>query len=184
LGHARTVSRASASSRGGTGRSAFLAALASPDDRADGSDGVSIALDLAASEFRQPDGRYRVAGDLLTSADMIDRLAAITGQVFVHRLAKAIAGMVASLERLDALMFTGGIGENSTLVRSLVLGRVGFLGLAEDPAANTRHGRDTGGRVSRPGTALALVVPTDEELLIARDTARLIVTAAASGSDR
>jgi acetate kinase len=104
--------------------------------------------------------------------------------VFVHRLARAIAGLVASLERLDALVFTGGIGENSSLVRSLVLDRLGFLGLAEDPAANTRHGRDTGGRISRPGTGLALVVPTDEELLIARDTARLIVTVATSGRDR
>jgi acetate kinase len=105
-------------------------------------------------------------------------------EVFVHRLARAIAGLVASLERLDALVFTGGIGENSSLVRSLVLDRLGFLGLAEDPAANTRHGRDTGGRISRPGTALALVVPTNEELLIARDTARLIATVATSGRDR
>jgi acetate kinase len=105
-------------------------------------------------------------------------------EVFVHRLAMAIAGMVVSLERLDALVFTGGIGEKSSLVRSLVLGRLGFLGLTEDPAANTRHGRGTGGRISRPGTALALVVPTDEELLIARDTARLIATVAAAGRDR
>jgi enolase len=51
-----------------------------------GAGGVSIALDLAASEFRQPDGRYKVAGDLLTSADMIDRLAAITGQFPVHSI--------------------------------------------------------------------------------------------------
>jgi enolase 1/2/3 len=51
-----------------------------------GAGGVSIALDLAASEFRQPDGRYRVAGDLLTSADMIDRLAAITAQFPVHSI--------------------------------------------------------------------------------------------------
>jgi enolase len=49
-----------------------------------GRQGVSIALDLAASEFRQPDGRYRVAGDLLDSARLIDRLAAITGQFPVH----------------------------------------------------------------------------------------------------
>ena len=49
-----------------------------------GSDGVSIALDLAASEFRQPDGRYRVAGDLLSSGDLIDRLAAITRDFPVH----------------------------------------------------------------------------------------------------
>jgi acetate kinase len=94
--------------------------------------------------------------------------------VFVHRLAKAIAGLVTSLERLDALVFTGGIGENSAVVRGLVLGRLGFLGLTEDPAANAGHGQSTGGRISRPGPVQALVVPTDEELMIARDTARLI----------
>ena len=49
-----------------------------------GADGVSIGLDLAASEFRQPDGRYRVAGDLLSSGDLIDRLAAITRDFPVH----------------------------------------------------------------------------------------------------
>ena len=49
-----------------------------------GTDGVSIALDLAASEFRQPDGRYRVAGELLDSAAMIERLAAITARFPVH----------------------------------------------------------------------------------------------------
>ena len=49
-----------------------------------GADGVSIALDLAASEFRQPDGRYKVAGDQLSSSDMIERLAAITAQFPVH----------------------------------------------------------------------------------------------------
>ena len=43
-----------------------------------GAQGVSIALDPASSEFRQPDGRYQVAGDLLSSSDMIDRYAAIT----------------------------------------------------------------------------------------------------------
>ncbi len=95
-------------------------------------------------------------------------------EVFVHRLAKAIAGLVVGLQRLDALVFTGGIGENSAAVRGLVLSRLGFLGLAEDIAANAEHGRHTGGRISLAGPALALVVPTDEELLIARDTARVI----------
>jgi acetate kinase len=94
-------------------------------------------------------------------------------EVFVHRLAKAIAGMVVGLERLDALVFTAGIGENSALVRSQVLGRLGFLGLAEDAGANARHGRDTRGRISPDGPVVAMVVPTDEELMIARDTARL-----------
>jgi acetate kinase len=95
-------------------------------------------------------------------------------EVFVYRLSKAIAGLVVGLERLDALVFTGGIGENSAVVRSLVLSQLGFLGLAEDTQANADHGRRTGGRISLAGPVLALVVPTDEELLIARDTARVL----------
>ena len=103
-----------------------------------------------------------------------DQRAELALEVFVHRLAKAVAGLVTSLERLDALVFTGGIGENSPVVRGRVLRRLGFLGLADDPVANARHGRSTGGRISRPGPVQALVVPTDEELMIARDTSRLI----------
>jgi acetate kinase len=95
-------------------------------------------------------------------------------EVFVHRLAKAVAALVTSLDRLDALIFTGGIGEGSVEVRSLVLARLAFLGLAEDSEANARHGRATGGRISPDGPVLALVVPTNEELMIARDTARLV----------
>jgi acetate kinase len=97
--------------------------------------------------------------------------------VFVHRLAKAIAGLVTTLDRLDALVFTAGIGENSPVVRSAVLARLGFLGLTEDAAANADHGRSTNGRITQPdprAPAQALVVPTDEELMIARDTSRLL----------
>ncbi|HUA45570.1 MAG TPA: acetate kinase [Solirubrobacteraceae bacterium] len=100
--------------------------------------------------------------------------------VFAHRLSKAIAGLVVGLGRLDALVFTGGIGENSPVVRSMVLGQLGFLGLTEDAQANARHGQDTAGRISVAGPVVALVVPTDEELIIARDTARVIADAAPS----
>src|SRR5690242_1096901 len=108
------------------------------------------------------------------AAERGDERAGLALDVFVHRLAKAVAGLAASLGGLDALVFTAGIGENSVLVRSRVLARLGFLGLAEDPAANAAHGRTTGGRISLPGPVQALVVPTDEELMIARDTARLV----------
>jgi len=103
-----------------------------------------------------------------------DERAQLAIDVFVHRLAKAIAALVTSLDRLDALVFTGGIGEHSVLIRHLVLGRLGFLGLTEDAEANARHGQGTRGRITAPGPVQALVVPTDEELMIARDTARLI----------
>ncbi len=108
------------------------------------------------------------------AAERGDERAQLALDVFVHRLARGIAGLVPSLGRLDALVFTGGIGENSPLVRGLVLRRLEFLGLTEDPEANAGHGRSTGGRISRPGPVQALVVPTDEELMIARDTARLV----------
>jgi acetate kinase len=103
-----------------------------------------------------------------------DERARLALDVFVYRLAKAVAGLVVGLERLDVLVFTGGIGENSAVVRSRVLARLGFLGLAEDAAANADHGRHTGGRISLPGPVLALVVPTDEDLVIAQDTASVI----------
>jgi enolase len=70
-----------------------------------GADGVSIALDAAASEFRQPDRRYRVAGELLSSAELIDRLAAITAQFPVHLIEDGLGeddddGWIALTERL------------------------------------------------------------------------------------
>ena len=111
-----------------------------------------------------------------------EKRAKLALDVFVYRLAKAVAGLVTSLEGLDALVFTAGIGENSPGVRSLVLRRLGFLGLTEDAEANAQHGRQTNGRISRPGPVQALVVPTDEELMIARDTARLIATQPAASA--
>jgi len=70
-----------------------------------GADGVSIALDLAASEFRQPDGRYRVAGELLGSAQLIDRLEAIARQFPVHLIEDGLGeddddGWIALTQRL------------------------------------------------------------------------------------
>jgi acetate kinase len=101
--------------------------------------------------------------------------------VFCYRLAKAIAALTVALGRLNALVFTGGIGEHSALVRARTLARLGFLGLSEDTVANAAHGPDHG-RISQSGGTFALVIPTDEELLIARDTAELI--AARSNSRR
>jgi acetate kinase len=122
-------------------------------------------------------GLSGTTNDMRTIADAAgkgDERARLALDVFVHRLAKAIAALTASLGGLDALVFTAGIGEHSPVVRSEVLARLGFLGLAEDPEANAGHGRATGGRISLPGPVQALVIPTDEELMIARDTARLV----------
>jgi len=141
---------------------------------------AGLTVDQLTDELNTASGLTGLSGvgnDMRTvqaaAADGNER-ARLALEVFVHRLAKAIAGMVVGLERLDALVFTGGIGEHSAEIRSLVLARLAFLGLAEDPEANARDGRTTGGLIGPDGPALAMVVPTDEELMIARDTARLI----------
>ena len=105
-----------------------------------------------------------------------DENASLAIDVFVHRLAKAIAGLVVGLGRLDALVFTGGIGENDARTRAMTVDALGFLGLGLDTERNNGHGRSSDGRVGSGGGPEVLVVPTDEELMIALDTIRLIPT--------
>ena len=95
-------------------------------------------------------------------------------EVFCFVLAKQLAGLVVSLGRLDALVFTGGIGENSVAVRATVVKHLGFLGLALDAEANARAVRGASGRITTSVSPQALVVPTNEELMIALDTAALV----------
>ena len=72
---------------------------------------------------------------------------------------------------LDAFVFTAGIGENSGVVRARIVERLAWLGASIDPAANVAHAL----RISRPdGRVAVLVVPTDEELMIARHTVTLL----------
>jgi acetate kinase len=110
---------------------------------------------------------------VLEAADNGSEEAALAVEVFCYRVAKAVGALAVPLGGLDAVVFTAGIGENSADIRCRVLGRLAILGLAEDPEANLEHGRRTGGRVSADGHPVALVVPTDEELVIARDTRRI-----------
>jgi acetate kinase len=94
--------------------------------------------------------------------------------IFCYVLAKALAGLVVPLGRLDGLVFTGGIGENAVAIRACVVEQLGFLGLALDPVANESHGRGRDGRISRDGSPAVLVIPTNEELMIAQDTAEIV----------
>jgi acetate kinase len=118
-------------------------------------------------------GRTNDMREIAAAAESGDERARLAIDVFVHRLAKVLAGLVVPLGRLDALVFTGGIGENAAEVRASAVHALAHLGLTLDDDANRADGRKTGGRISGPSGPAVLVVPTDEELMIARDTVRL-----------
>jgi acetate kinase len=100
--------------------------------------------------------------------------AALAVDVFCYRAAKAVCAMASGLDRIDAVVLTGGIGERAAAVRSGIMRHLAVMGVVEDPVANAEHGRSTSGRVSAEGATHVLVVPTDEELMIARDTSALV----------
>lgn len=95
-------------------------------------------------------------------------------EVFCYRLAKSLAAMSCALTRLDGLIFTGGIGENSPLVREKTVAHLKLLGLALDGEANARSVRGVGGPIHASGHPRVLVVPTNEERQIALETLALL----------
>ncbi|MCA1809867.1 MAG: acetate kinase [Lentisphaerae bacterium] len=114
------------------------------------------------------------------SNDMRDILQAIAAgnnaaqmalDVFVHRLVKYVGAYAAIMNGFDALVFTAGIGENVPVLRARVCEKLAFMGVKLDRALNKSNAL----RISQEGTAPAvLVVPTNEELMIVRETARLL----------
>jgi acetate kinase len=91
---------------------------------------------------------------------------------FCYRVSKYIGAYAAAMDGVDCICFTAGVGENGPLVRSIICEKLGFLGVKLDKEANEVHGKDK--EVSTPDSKVkVLVVPTNEELAIARDTNEL-----------
>jgi acetate kinase len=143
--------------------------------------GPRLGLDLVelVAELNRSSGLLGLSGlsnDMRTLTDAAregSEEAQLAIDVFCFRAAKAVGALTVSLGGLDAVVLAGGIGEHSADVRAGILGHLGGFGLELDPVANADHGSTTGGRISRSERPVALVVPTDEELVIARDTAAL-----------
>jgi len=105
-----------------------------------------------------------------------DRRSELAIQIFCYRVRKYIGAYVAAMNGADALVFTGGVGENSSEVRARICSGLQWIGIELNEELNRLH---TGGRegvISQEGSRLAVyVIPTDEELLIARDTVRCVL---------
>lgn len=105
-----------------------------------------------------------------------DQRAIETFEMMEYRLRKYIGAYTAALGRVDAIVFTGGIGENSPLFRKAVCENLGFLGVTFDEEANNCRGEEK--IISGPDSKVAvMVIPTNEELMIARETAELVAAA-------
>ena len=140
-----------------------------------------VTLSQLNAMLNKHSGLYGISG---VSSDMREieharatgnKRARLAFEIFCYRITKYVGAYAAAMGGLDAVTFTGGIGENSSLVRETSLAGMEFLGIELDQEANRTAPRGKEVLVSRSGSRVAVaVVPTNEERVIARDTARVL----------
>ena len=105
-----------------------------------------------------------------------DRRSELAIEIFCYRARKYIGAYLAAMNGADAVVFTGGIGENSWEVRARICDGLQWIGIELDEELNRQHTGGREGLISKEGSRPAVyVIPTDEELLIARDTVRCVL---------
>jgi acetate kinase len=131
-----------------------------------------------SSALEHRSGLYALAGtadmrEVLTRAAAGDSRAELAREVYLHRLRGSVAAMAAALGGLDAVVFTGGVGENSAEIRSRAMDGLGFLGVRADAGRNTAG---TGDReIGGPGAPVrSLVISAREDLEIARQVREVL----------
>ncbi len=140
-----------------------------------------VTLSQLNAMLNKHSGLYGISG---VSSDMREieharatgnKRARLAFEIFCYRITKYVGAYAAAMGGLDAVTFTGGIGENSSLVRETSLAGMEFLGIELDHEANRTAPRGKEVLVSRSGSRVAVaVVPTNEERVIARDTVRVL----------
>jgi len=112
-----------------------------------------------------------ISSDMRTLLASSDPRANLAIDLYVYRIRRELGSLAAALEGLDAIVFTAGIGENSPVIRERVCQEAAWLRVELDATANERGGPS----ISRPGSLVsAWVIPTNEELMIARQTRRVL----------
>ena len=125
-----------------------------------------LALSGVSSDFR----------DLQQGAENGNEDCALAREKFCYEVAKYVGAYAAALNGIDVLTFTAGVGENDTAVRAEVCKYLSFMGVKIDPELNSKRGKEM--CISTPDSAVQVwVVPTNEELMIAQDTAELVKAA-------
>jgi acetate kinase len=141
-----------------------------------------ITVQEVTSVLNRQSGLLGISGltadmrDLLAvEAENGDRRARLAIELFCRRVRKYIGAYVADMGGAEAVVFAGGIGENAPVVRARICAGLGWLGLELDEERNAALANGAAGPITRPESRLAAwVIPTDEELLIARDTVQVL----------
>lgn len=111
--------------------------------------------------------------DVEQAANAGNRRAQLALRVFEYRVITTIGSYVAAMDGVDAIIFTAGLGENSATTRAAICGRLKYLGIKLDPEKNAQRGEEMIITTDDSKTKV-LVIPTNEELMIARDTVELV----------
>jgi acetate kinase len=125
-------------------------------------------------------GLSGISNDMRELQSNGDPNATFAVEYFVYRASLSAGMLAAALQGVDAIVFTAGIGENSVSIRARIAEKLGWLGVALDPAENGRNALV----ISRLGTTPVYVLPTDEELMIARHTLSLLWSRSSSAPAR
>ena len=112
--------------------------------------------------------------DILAGVEAEEDAAMLAFDVYVHRLRAYAGAYIAQLGGVDVISFTAGVGENAAAVRAAAMATLGFAGVEMDAARNEARERGIRRISTNASPVTVLVVPTDEELQIARQTAELL----------
>lgn len=139
----------------------------------------NLSIDEMLEILNKKSGVLGVSGissdfrDLDEAAEKGNQRAALALDIFHYWVAKTVGGYIASMNGVDAIIFTAGIGENSKETRAAICEYFGYLGCKVDAEANAKRGEEI--IISTPDSKVKLlVIPTNEELVIARDTQELV----------
>ena len=135
--------------------------------------GVLNVLNKGSGVFGLSGGVSSDFRDLWVAADAGNEEAKTALEVYCYRVAKYIGSYVAAMNGVDAIAFTAGVGENDIPVREIICSYLGYLGITVDKEANNQKGKES--MISTSDSKVKVfVVPTNEELAIARETVRLV----------
>ena len=140
---------------------------------------LNCSLDEIINILNKKSGVFGISGvssdfrDLENASNLGNKRATLALEMFAYRAAQYIGAYVASMNGVDAIAFTAGIGENNSTVRRMIMSYLNYLGVTMDEAANSKRGEEL--MLSTPNSKVKVyVIPTNEELAIARETLELI----------